>query len=128
MFWVSYSTRKSSFRRRLIERALRQRVRFFVSEYILSELEVTLVVNLEFTVRFAHLARKAALRAAKLVRIPPTIRRLVPGDPKDDPIVQTALSAKADYLVTADKEILRLGKVRDVEIITASQFEHLLTP
>src|SRR5258708_21470980 len=100
MFWVSYSTRKSSFRRRLIERALRQRVRFFVSEYILSELEVTLVVNLKFTVRFAHLARKAALRAAKLVPIPPTIRRLVPGHPKHDPTLQTPLSAHAHSLVT----------------------------
>lgn len=46
----------------------------------------------------------------------------VPGDPNDDPIVQTALTGKADYLVTADTEVLRLGKIRSTEVITASEF------
>ena len=47
-------------------------------------------------------------------------------DPKDDPIIQTALKAKADYLVTADKEILKLRKIQDLLIITPSEFEQRL--
>jgi predicted nucleic acid-binding protein len=50
----------------------------------------------------------------------------VSGDPDDDPIVRTALTAKVDYLVTADKEILKLGKVQDIEILNAAQFEEKL--
>ncbi len=56
-----------------------------------------------------------------MVKLPSAVRRHVPGDPDDDPIVQTALAAKADYLVTADKELLKLGRVQDIEIVSAAQ-------
>ena len=128
MIWVSYCTLKDGFRYRLIERARSQGVRLFVSEYILDELCQTLVEDLELTRRYSSLARKAVLRSAKLVSLPSSIQRFVPGDANDDPIVQTALSAKADYLVTADREILKLKKVRSLQIITASDFERLLQP
>ena len=128
MLWVSYCTLKNGYRHRLIERARKQRVRFYVSEYILTELSDTLIEDLGRSRRYASLARRAILRIAKLVDLPPSIQRHVPGDPKDDPIVETALLAKADCLITADREILKLKKVRSVEIITASQFEAKLRP
>src|SRR5437870_3439252 len=98
MIWVSYCTLKDGFRHRLIERARRQRVRFFVSEYILDELADVLVEDLGRTRRYALLARRAVLRIAKVVPLPPSPGRFVLGDPGDDPVVQTALAAKADYL------------------------------
>jgi putative PIN family toxin of toxin-antitoxin system len=121
MVWVSFSTLEDGYRHRLIQHARRRRVRFFVSQYILDELTTALTEDLGRTRRYAGLARRAVLRIAKLVSLPPSIHRHVPGDPHDDPIVQTALSAKADYLVTADREILDLGKVEDVEILTPNQ-------
>ena len=126
MMWVSYCTSKNGFRHRLIERARRQRVRFFVSGYILDELTDTLVEDLELSKRFARLARQAVLRAATQITLPDVIGSFVERDPDDNPIVQTALSAKADYLVTADTVMLRLHKVQDVQIITAERFEELL--
>ena len=128
MIWVSYCTRKGGYRHRVIERTRRQRVRLFVSDYILDELSQTLVEELELSPRFAALARRAVLRVAKLVRLPSLKRRYVPGDPDDDPIVQTALIAKAGCLVTADKEILALKKVFDVEILSITGFERRLQP
>jgi putative PIN family toxin of toxin-antitoxin system len=128
MIWVSFCTLADGYRHRLLERAHRQGVRLFVSEYILNELTETLVQNLGRTRRFASLARRAVLRIATCVDLPPVSGSYVPGDPKDDPIVQTALSAKTDYLVTADSEILELGQIQDVRIITAAAFELLLPP
>jgi predicted nucleic acid-binding protein len=37
-------------------------------------------------------------------------------------VLQIALTTKADYLITADRELLSVRKVRDVEIITAEAF------
>jgi predicted nucleic acid-binding protein len=74
------------------------------------------------------MARRAVLKIAKMVILPHTPGHFVPGDPDDDPVVQTALAAKAHYLVTADKEILKLGKVQGVEILTAAQFADRLAP
>ena len=66
------------------------------------------------------------MRIAKGVRLPDFIPRHVPGDPFDDPIIQTALTAKAHYLVTADREILKLQKVRSLQAIAAAEFARLL--
>jgi uncharacterized protein len=126
MMWVSYCTLKDGYRYQLIERARRRRVRVFVSEYILDELRAALTEDLGRSRRYASLARRAVLRAAKLVSLPAARSRYVLGDPNDDPIILTALTAKADYLVTADSAILDVGKIQDVVIVTAAQFaDHL---
>lgn len=126
MLWVSYCTLRGGYRHRLIERARRQRVRLFVSEYILKELFNVLVEDLKLTRRYATLACRTVARIAKLIDLPPIVVRYVPGDPNDDPIVQTGLMARADYLVTADAEILLVGKVQDLTILTATEFEERL--
>ncbi|HYV36855.1 MAG TPA: putative toxin-antitoxin system toxin component, PIN family [Gemmataceae bacterium] len=126
MLWVSYCTRRRGSRHRLIESALKAKVRLFVSDYILGELTDVLQEVLGESPRFAYLARRAVLRRAKLVALPKNIRHFVPGDPKDDAVVQTAVSSKSDYLVTADALLLELGKVRNVDIISTSDFAERL--
>ena len=126
MIWVSYCTLAGGYRHRLIERARRKRVRLFVSEYILQELSDTLTEDLGRSRRYAWLARRAVLRLARLVKLPDSSPRHVPGDPDDDPIVQTALIAKAHYLVTADRELLKLKKARNFEVISAQRFAELI--
>lgn len=127
MLWVSYCTMRDGYRHRLLERARRQRVRSFVSEYILEEITRTIVV-LGHSSRFAKRAREEVLRRAKLVPLPAHVPAYVVQDPDDDAVVQTALSAKAHYLVTADHDILLVGKVQGIEIISPIQFEALLSP
>ena len=126
MIWVSYFTRGDGFRHRLIERDRRKRVRIFVSDFILQELSKTLTDDLHRTSRFALLSCKTVLRIARLIDVPSTVPRYVLADPKDDPIIQSALNAKADFLVTADKEILKLRKIQDLSILSPSQFDEML--
>jgi putative PIN family toxin of toxin-antitoxin system len=126
MLWVSYCTRQNGSRHRLIDRALKARVRLFVSDYILGELRDVLVEDLHESRRFAHLAMRAVLRRAKRVVLPKIVQRSVPGDPDDDAVVQTALSSRADFLVTADNVLLKLGKVMNVEIISVRTFAERL--
>jgi uncharacterized protein len=128
MVWVSYCTRRHGSRHRLVDRAFKAKVRLVVSNYILDELSDVLREELNESARYVHLARRAVLRKAKCVALPKHIRRLVPDDPKDDAVVQTAVSSKSDYLVTADNVLLELGKVRNVQIITVKTFAQLLPP
>ncbi|MFO0810273.1 MAG: putative toxin-antitoxin system toxin component, PIN family [Gemmataceae bacterium] len=115
-------------RRRAVERAVRQRVRLIASAYILNEVERVLVEDFDKSPRFAALTVQNILRMTRLVRLPESIPSHVATDPNDDPIVQTALTGKADYLVTADKVLLALAKVRDVEIIGLDDWLALLPP
>jgi putative PIN family toxin of toxin-antitoxin system len=98
MLWVSYLVHGHGSRHRLIERARKARVRFFVSEYILDEVRETLLSKFDEFRRVAQLAAEAIRRRAELVDLPRVIPSFVSGDPDDDAIVQTALTAKADYL------------------------------
>jgi predicted nucleic acid-binding protein len=45
---------------------------------------------------------------------------------EDDAILATALSGKADFLVTGDRQLLRLGTYRGVRIVTARDFLTIL--
>ena len=48
-------------------------------------------------------------------------------DPYDNPILAAAIEGGADYLVTGDKrDLLSLGKIETVQIITARAFADLL--
>jgi len=51
----------------------------------------------------------------------------VPNDPKDNPVVATAVAGKADYLVTGDRtHLLPLGEYRGVRMVSPRAFFDLL--
>jgi putative PIN family toxin of toxin-antitoxin system len=128
MMWVSYATHADGARAQAIERALRSRARLFTSEYILDEV-VRVLGNYQNLPRpFVRRTIRVIRRLAVVVDLPPSVRSYVSADPDDNPFVQTALSGKADCVLTADKEMLKLGKVQDVEIISLEQFTAQLPP
>lgn len=46
-------------------------------------------------------------------------------DPKDHPILQTAQKAKAQFIVTGDKDLLVLKSWHNITILTMTQFEQI---
>jgi len=65
----------------------------------------------------------------EVAEIIPRITEPVPAvtrDPKDDYLIAYALVGAADYLITGDRDLLTLGEVDGVEIITAGEFLNLL--
>src|SRR5262245_65806465 len=103
MLWVSYVTHGDGPRHEALDRAVRHRVRLLTSQYILGEVERVLTEKFEKPRRFVQLALQKILRMASEVHLPQTARPYVADDPNDDPVVQTALTGKADVLITADK-------------------------
>jgi uncharacterized protein len=66
------------------------------------------------------------LAVAELVGELPDIDA-VPNDPKDNPVVATAVAGKADYLVTGDRaHLLPLGEYRGVRTVSPRAFLALL--
>ncbi len=60
------------------------------------------------------------LKVAEMIEISETI--VVCRDPKDDKLLELAVSGNADFLVTGDKDLLVLNPFRGVEIITPREF------
>jgi len=70
--------------------------------------------------RWLNLLEKHLIRISKVIEIetfPPIVR-----DPKDDPIIATAVQGQCDYLVTGDNDLLSLKSIDFLEIITVNQF------
>ncbi len=68
--------------------------------------------------------RDLALTAELISDLPDV--HVVDRDPNDDMIVATALKARADYLVTRDKDLLSLGVCEGVKMITPEVFMEIL--
>lgn len=60
------------------------------------------------------------LKVAEMIETNETIA--VCRDPKDDKLLELAVSGNADFLVTGDKDLLVLNPFRAVEIITPREF------
>jgi len=109
---------------KLLGRARRKQLDLVISPFILEEFENVLLRK--------FLASKEQIRtAAKLISevvlmVNPTAK--VSGvcrDPDDEQILSCALSAKAEYLVTGDFDLLELKEFHGIKILTPGAFELL---
>jgi len=50
--------------------------------------------------------------------------QVVPEDPDDDKFVECALDGDADYLVSSDAHLLRLGEIEGVRVLKPTAFAH----
>lgn len=67
-----------------------------------------------------------SLLIEKAIKTKPRERIKACRDPDDDKFLECALSARADYLVSGDKDLLDLGRFRGIEIINLRAFRDLL--
>ena len=110
---------------RMLEATRQASWRIFTSPHVLAEIERVMVERLGFSHRFALLTRSRARRRATLVEPAPS-RHRVPADPNDSPILQAALAAGVDYLITNDADLLALSGYEGLRILSMSDYYRLL--
>jgi putative PIN family toxin of toxin-antitoxin system len=104
-------------------------IHMFVSESILEEIsrvlsypKITKVYNLQFTRQ--QLAEQI-LRNAKFVEATAKLK-VIKERPVDDKIIECAVSAKADYIVSGDKHLLNAISYKKIKIVPVSEFIELI--
>ncbi len=91
------------------------------SDFIAGEVERTLVSKIKVPSRKAvEIIQYLKDQTDLVVPKPVTIRNL--RDPNDQMVLATALSGRADHLITGDKDLLVLKKVEGVIIISPRDF------
>jgi uncharacterized protein len=65
---------------------------------------------------------EAVIRQAARTVTPAVQLEVVTADPDDNKIVECAVTAGSDFIVTGDKDLLRLGSYDSVQILTVSDF------
>lgn len=102
--------------------AAQRRVRICVTDSILAEYEAVIPERLKAELPGLDPAPKLAwIRSSAQMVEPAPLGKRRSRDPKDDPYLACALSAKAQYLVTYDRDLLSLGTPFGVEIIRPAE-------
>jgi putative PIN family toxin of toxin-antitoxin system len=105
----------------LVRMGIEGEINLTVSQAIIEETLEVLVRK--FNVRPEELAAyRAILHAAARVVEPAVRLDVMKVDPDDDRILEWAVTAGSDYIVTGDKDLLRLGLYDSIRILTVSDF------
>jgi putative PIN family toxin of toxin-antitoxin system len=110
----------------LLELARAGKISLTVSAAILAEVADVLARKFDFTPEDVAGARKWITDMARTVE--PAVQleviklEVIKEDPADDRILECAVAAGSDYIVSGDKDLLRLGKYDGIRILTVSDF------
>jgi putative PIN family toxin of toxin-antitoxin system len=127
--WVSAFLSGSGFPGEVVNACLRGVVTLAVTEHLLTELERVLEYDrLSKALDERGVLEHARATVALLRETVPAVAGVPPkeqwihGDPDDDWVIQCALTANADYIVSGDRHLLSLGRVGSIEIVTPADF------
>jgi putative PIN family toxin of toxin-antitoxin system len=105
----------------LLRMALDGTINLTVSQHILDEMADVLARKFSATpeeiAEATLIVRDAARVAAPAVQLD-----VIREDPADNRILECAVAAGSDYIVTGDKDLLRLGTYDSIKILTVSDF------
>ena len=111
--------------RRLIEHLFNDKFSAFVSPNIVQEYAETYAeVHKKYSDRGNPIILQKIIEKSKMI-IPKTEISLC-RDPDDDKFISCALEGNCLYIVSGDNDLLSLGKVENVEIVTISKFLKVL--
>lgn len=108
----------------LLRMALEGEISLAISQSIIEE---TLdVLSRKFGIRPEELPayREVLVEAARTVQ-PAVLLDVVKDDPDDNRILECAVSAGSDYIVTGDKDLLRLKRYDSIRILSISAYLEL---
>lgn len=108
----------------LLARARKGEFELFICPKIIEELKTILYEKIKASKRLIEEALGIILEASQMIYPAETVRNVV-RDPDDDKILSYAASAKSDYLISGNKDLLEIVKFRNIKIIAPRDFEAL---
>ena len=112
----------------LLRFARRGDVHLHLSGDIVDETLATLIGSWRAQARYGYTTHMALqfceglISACTIIDDPPAIPGAVPRDPDDDKIIACAIAARAQYIVTRDRDLLSLVAYGDITIASPERF------
>lgn len=107
--------------RQVIQLAVEGKIHLYTSSELLKELEG--VLELKFSTHKQAIEDTLTEIRNLFYLIEPAERvSVVKEDPDDDRVLECAIAAKADAIVSGDKDLLRLKYFREIPILTPAEF------
>ena len=108
----------------LLELAREGKINLTVSEAILDEMAGVLARKFNWQPEEIAAGRKWITEMARTVK--PAVRLdIIKEDPPDNRILECASAAGSDYIMSGDKDLLRLGRYDSIRIVRVAEFLEL---
>jgi len=108
--------------RRILEKAIRGEIRLCISEPILDELKGVLQRSkFDYSPEMIQVILKELMGVSDFVNASKTID-VVLEDPEDNRILECAVEAEANYIITGDFHLLKLSRYRNIEVVNPGAF------
>jgi len=104
----------------LLDLGLLQSFLLVVSPALLDELDEKLQEKFEVAAEDAAIIRDKLESVAEIVR-PDMVLQVITDDPDDNRVLECAVKGRADYIVTGDRHLLKLGSYDAISIVTVRQ-------
>jgi putative PIN family toxin of toxin-antitoxin system len=109
--------------REILQDLVDEKIKVYISNEILEELENTFSKpKFKLTNDFIQIVLSEIREITQLVIITPLNNYLDLRDRNDYHILEAAYSTKVDYLITGDKDLLSLAKIKDFKIISPDEY------
>lgn len=108
--------------RKVLEAAIEEQFQPVISPALLNELERVLQTRKIGYTPTVALATLHQVQLLCLVVHPAQKLHLIAQDPSDNMVLECAMEAKADFIVSGDRHLLQLKEFHSIPILTARQF------
>ena len=105
----------------VVKKAINQEIIVFISNYIIEEIRKVLVRDFNLEKQEIDDIVNAVLYFTHLIE-PKESLQVIKDDPKDDKILDCALSCNADFIVSQDNHLLNLKSFRNIKIAPPEEF------
>ena len=119
VFWEKGNPHK------IVEKAIEGEFDVFISEEIIEELEEILRRDFNESDDFIKEQVRLIKEYAEVVEIKERVV-IVKEDFKDNKIIECAISASADFIISGDNHLLRINEYRGIKIISPREFIDML--
>jgi putative PIN family toxin of toxin-antitoxin system len=113
----------------VIKAAEEGKVAIYASEEIIAEISQVLaypkIAKVYQSERLRNELIEAVLKAVNLVEVVKKVR-VVLEHPADDKFIECALAARADFIVSGDKHLLKVGSYNKTRIVSVSEFLQII--
>jgi uncharacterized protein len=107
-----------------LELVVAKSISLVTSVVLLDELEEKLWFKFHMSADDAKLVRRKLATVAEVIT-PAAMLHVIVEDPDDDRVLECAIEGSAQYVVSGDRHLLKLGSYASIPIVTVRQFINL---
>ncbi|MDD2531719.1 MAG: putative toxin-antitoxin system toxin component, PIN family [Candidatus ainarchaeum sp.] len=112
--------------KKIIDFVLNKEIIVYSSTELIKEYKNSIIRDFDETEEIV--GKKAAFFESIFQLIQPTQRVFACEDKDDNKVLEVALEANAEFIISGDKHLLKMNKFNGVKIVTARQFIEFFTP